>query len=841
MLKIESSAIRLAIGVVLVNLFIYLLAGVSIYKSRQQYERQASLTTQNLANSLESTIAGFLEKMDISLFSIKNEVERQLAAGGINEKVLNAYITREKTVIPTFEEMWVADRGGNVRYGTKIIPDQPVNISDREYFQRLRKNPGSGLVISKPVIGRITKTWSMLISKRINNPDGSFAGLALGSLRFVDYFDRLFAEINVGKQGIIEFRDEELALINQYQKTAGPGGQVGSKMVSALTLDKVRTYPNSATYNAVFAQDGIERTISYKKIAGSPFYIAVSLGRSEYLSAWRNEVAVTLSLLLLFTVITAFSARMFFLRRIQAALHKEEANSRAILEISPVPMVLIDEQDTISYLNNAFTKQIGYNQVEIPTLADWRIRAYPDPHYRQMIIDKAGINLKEFRTKERFIPFEANVTCKDGIVRNFIVDVALQQRDHSNNALVSLYNITERKQAEEKLHKSEALFRAVVENSYDGIILMSAERRPLYVSPSFTRINGYLPEELIGAYGPDYVHPDDLAITTNAFLDALRSPDKVVTATYRLRHKAGHWFWVETTVTNLLHDPDIQAVVQNSREITERIKTEDELRIANKQLMQADKMVALGTLVAGVAHEINNPNNFAMLNTPLIQDVWKGVSPVLEEYYRENGDFKAGGMSYSKVREGVPTLLNGILEGTRRISGIVKELKDFAGPNDLNMNQKVDINAAVKAAVNLLQNVINKSTERFTVTYGENLPEFTGNFQRLEQVVINLIHNACQALTDRTRGIQLETFCDGHSIAVRVRDEGKGIPMEYLNQIMDPFFTTGRDSGGMGLGLSISQKITVAHGGRIDVESCEGKGSTFTIILPLVPAEKEKI
>jgi hypothetical protein len=213
MLNKNSAAIRLAIGVVLVNLFIYLLAGVSIYKSRQHYERQAVLTTQNLANSLESTISGFLEKMDISLFSIKNEVERELATDDINEKVLNAYITREKTVIPTFEEMWVADRDGNVRYGTKIIPRQPVNISDREYFQLLRDNPGSGLVISKPVIGRITKTWSMLISKRINNPDGSFAGLALGSLRFVDYFDGLFSKINVGKQGIIEFRDAELALI----------------------------------------------------------------------------------------------------------------------------------------------------------------------------------------------------------------------------------------------------------------------------------------------------------------------------------------------------------------------------------------------------------------------------------------------------------------------------------------------------------------------------------------------------------------------------------------------------------------------------------------------------
>ena len=271
MLKRKSLGIRLAVGVVLVNLFIYLLVGVSIYRSRQQYERQAALTTQNLAHSLEITISDFLEKMDISLFAIKNEAERELAGGGINEKLLNAYIRRENTVIPIFEQMWVADRNGNVRYGTSLPTDQTVNIADREYFQRLRENPEPGLVISKPVIGRITKTWSILVTKRINNPDGSFAGLALGSLRFVDYFDRLFSELNVGKQGIISLRDEELGLIDEYPKTAGSGGQVGYKIVSTVTRDMIRAHPDFATYNTVVARDGIERTVSYKKITGLSF------------------------------------------------------------------------------------------------------------------------------------------------------------------------------------------------------------------------------------------------------------------------------------------------------------------------------------------------------------------------------------------------------------------------------------------------------------------------------------------------------------------------------------------------------------------------------------------
>ena len=488
MLKVNSSAFRLTVGVVLVNLFIYLLVGASIFKSRQQYERQASLTTQNLAHSLELTISGFLEKMDVSLFSVKNEVERELAGGGIDEKLLNPYIIREKSIIPIFEEMWVADKDGYVRYGTKLPPAKPINITDREYFKRIQANPEPGLVISKPVMGRITKAWSILISKRINNSDGSFAGSAFGSLRIVDYFDELFSKINVGEQGIIELRDKELGLIDQYPKTAGLRGLVGSKMISILTLDKIRANPDFVTFTTVFARDGIERTVSYKKITGYPLYIAVSLGRDEYLSAWRKEVVLTLSLLLLFTLITVFSARMFFLRSIQAELHKEEANSKAILEASPVPLILIEEQDRISYLNNAFVEQIGYNRDEIPTLADLRIRAYPDPQYRQVIIDKLGENFEELRGRaEHLLPVELNVTCKDGIVRNFILTVKFLQRDYSESILCSLYDITERKRADAKLQQTlDSLKKAV--GTTIGVLVSAVESRDPYTAGHQLRV-----------------------------------------------------------------------------------------------------------------------------------------------------------------------------------------------------------------------------------------------------------------------------------------------------------------------------------------------------------------
>jgi len=147
------------------------------------------------------------------------------------------------------------------------------------------------------------------------------------------------------------------------------------------------------------------------------------------------------------------------------------------------------------------------------------------------------------------------------------------------------------------------------------------------------------------------------------------------------------------------------------------------------------------------------------------------------------------------------------------------------------------MNAVVKSATALLGNMLKKATNRFQVFYGNGMPAILGDPQRLEQVVINLIQNACQALTRVENAIVVRTYYapDTKSIIVEVQDEGRGIPEPELSRITDPFFTTRRDSGGSGLGLSISSSILDAHGGRLEVKSTPGKGTTAKMILPVAP------
>lgn len=271
------------------------------------------------------------------------------------------------------------------------------------------------------------------------------------------------------------------------------------------------------------------------------------------------------------------------------------------------------------------------------------------------------------------------------------------------------------------------------------------------------------------------------------------------------------------------------------KEISDRKKAEEQSKLHQQQLIQADKMASLGILVSGVAHEINNPNNYILLNSEMLSQAWNDVTPILQEYYESHGEYKIAGIPYSEARERILLLLSGITDGAKRIENIITVLRNFSRHESGERQELLNINNVVEASLLIVNTLINKSTNRFTVTLGNDLPPFTGNFQRLEQVFINLITNACQALSDKNKALSIITSynSDAHRNIIEITDEGIGISPEHLNHIMDPFFTTKRDAGGTGLGLSISYTIIKEHGGDISFSSTPGMGTTVQVSLPV--------
>jgi signal transduction histidine kinase len=272
-----------------------------------------------------------------------------------------------------------------------------------------------------------------------------------------------------------------------------------------------------------------------------------------------------------------------------------------------------------------------------------------------------------------------------------------------------------------------------------------------------------------------------------------------------------------------------------TREIAERRHAEEELLLNQQQLLQADKMAALGVLVSGVAHEINNPTGLLLLDIPVLKRAHQDAAPILQEYFEEHGDFSLGGLPYSEMRQEIPRILSGMQDGAKRIKRIVHDLKDFARRDDAGDKGLIDLNRVVQTALRLVDPTIRKSTGSLAIDLGIGLPKFLGNTQRIEQVVVNLVLNACQALPDREHGIEISTRLadDPLRLELRVQDQGGGIAPEHLSRLTDPFFTTKRDSGGTGLGLSVSAGIVKEHGGTISFESTPGRGTTVTLSFPV--------
>lgn len=279
-----------------------------------------------------------------------------------------------------------------------------------------------------------------------------------------------------------------------------------------------------------------------------------------------------------------------------------------------------------------------------------------------------------------------------------------------------------------------------------------------------------------------------------------------------------------------------------TREIAERRLAEEKLLQNQKQLVQADKMAALGVLVSGVAHEINNPTGLILLEVPTLKRVHSDTARILERYYRDNGDFVCGGLPYSRMREEIPRSLEKIQDAGKRIKRIVDDLKDFSRQGDVIGNERVDFNQMVQAAVRLVEPTIRKATGCFKVDYGSGLPKIRGNGPRIEQVLVNLILNACQALPDTGRCIELTSGYDRQqqSVYFRLRDEGSGIAPENLARLTDPFFTTKREMGGTGLGLSVSAGIVKEHSGTLEFQSTPGFETIVTLRLPVVLEEKTR-
>lgn len=520
---------------------------------------------------------------------------------------------------------------------------------------------------------------------------------------------------------------------------------------------------------------------------------------------------------------------LFVARPLRQAILTEHARVRAVHSQLIDAIVSVDAAGTISSFNPAAERIFGYTAAEVVGRpADLLLAAGQD--------DLAML-LRRTATREDRIGlppvYVVAGQCRDGRVATMEVSLSRVLQEGQREYLLVMRDISERTTMEMALRDSKERFRQIVEQSEDAILFFKpASLQLLDVNSTAETLFG-LDRRQLCSDGLQTLFPaEDFARLSSAVRDAVRG--EVFQLDGLNFRRGGTEEGIISLRGKIMTLQGIDLVYCTGRDITERTRLERETREIQSQLIQANKMTSLGLLVSGVAHEINNPNNFIQANAQLLARAWDDAAPILREHQRENGDFCIGGIPFSEMEGHSTQLFAGILDGSRRINAIVNELKGFARQDQETNTHPVDVNQVAGAAVSILRHELTRHTEHFHLELAAELPTVWGNGQHLGQVIVNLLMNASQALSDRHSGIWLSTGYDAvaDQVVVTVRDEGCGIPYEVGLRIMDPFFTTKLDNGGTGLGLSISKSIVKEHHGSLDFASEPGRGTSFVVRLP---------
>lgn len=497
--------------------------------------------------------------------------------------------------------------------------------------------------------------------------------------------------------------------------------------------------------------------------------------------------------------------------RVAQALRESEELLRSILRDMSAGLVAQHPDGSIMFANQAALDILGLTEDQIMGKTsideDWYAvhedgSPFPGETHPAMVALRTGQSVTNVimgvyrpRTQDRV----------------WILIDAVVQRDHGGairRVLSSFIDITDRKRAEDAARASDARFRAVYENAGVGVLLRDPDSRFIECNPTFARMLGRSSEDMRAMAPGAFIHPEDRDPPLHlhqALLDGRRDSYELER---RFVRRDGELVWGHVTVSA------VRAADGAPRQLVEVIVDVTDRKRMETQLLLADRLASLGTMAAGMGHEINNPLTWIIGNITFAL-----------ELLREMPDVDSGPLGE----------IRGALEeasvGAARVRTIVRDLLLFSRVDDT-PGATADVNQVVQSTCRMLRNEIDHRTE-FQLAL-ESVPAVIGDTPRIGQVLTNLLINALHALPERPRSqnlIRVSTRAAGERVVLEVSDNGTGIPPELQSRIFDPFFTTRDIGSGAGLGLSICHSLVTRLGGDIEVESEPGRGTTFRVFL----------
>jgi len=479
------------------------------------------------------------------------------------------------------------------------------------------------------------------------------------------------------------------------------------------------------------------------------------------------------------------------------ATRKNEARFTELFETLQEGIYIVTPDDHILDANPALIRMLGYDSKE-ELLARSLADVLPDAQQRRLL-------RQEVDSEPMLQGRELTLIRKDGhpIV---CLNTAAVVRDTSGRVLRyhgALMDITERREMERRLYQQQEFARRLIDSFPDLIFVLNSEGHYTFTSPRVKEILGYDPEEYDWSALGERTHAEDRPALQTLFAEMFTGQRSFGSIEMRVRHKNGDWRRVRCHLSPLYDETGkIDGVIISGRDVTDVKRLEE-------QLIQAEKLAAMGQMLAGVAHELNNPLTAILGASELLRD-------------------RAG------TDENTKRQLDMTHRQARRAARIVQNLLEFSRPA-APQKKALDLNAIVDRTLQLHEHSLKRNAIEVDFRQCQGMPPLIGDANQLIQVFLNLVSNAEQAIREvRPSGrIQIRVGRVGQRLFATVQDDGVGIKPEVLAKIFDPFFTTKRPGGGTGLGLSICMSIIREHGGDIEAESLPAGGAAFTVYLPV--------
>jgi PAS domain S-box-containing protein len=499
---------------------------------------------------------------------------------------------------------------------------------------------------------------------------------------------------------------------------------------------------------------------------------------------------------------------------------RELADTKILLqsafEQTPVPMALVNAPAGVFLnVNRACGELLGFEDEENPRgqsiMGHNRTWQILDAEEREVAWGEMplALALEGMTTRNR----EFCVVRKDGMRRWIIVNaVPIYNEVGERIAAFQVFpDITERKQAENMLRESESRFRDLVENSLTGIYILQ-DGQIVYKNSEQDRIFGTLPRPF-NFNNFKNVHPEDLEKVKEFYekiiateirkfdIDMRFFPEGEIDGSTDMK-----WVHARASVIEYQGRP---AILINMMDVTRTRELEHLIRID-------DKMTSLGRMAAGIVHELRNPLSGINVYLTALKKVYNNHPERIEP---EN-------------LEKVDEIMGKLQSASNKIESVIKKVMDFSKPSTPKLTL-TNINQSIEEAVNLSSTTLRKSGIQVDKSLDENLPQCFADSHLIEQVLLNLVTNAAQAMRNMVEGkkIEISSSVEKNHIIIGIADSGPGVPIMLRKKIFEPFFTTKKDSSG--IGLSLCQRIIADHGGSLDVLTSKWGGSEFRITIPI--------